>query len=205
MENDEKTNPESEQEVAPSATDQTPAEVSEDEKPPVEAPVPYSRFKEVIEEKNSFKTELEQMKQEIEELKTAKEPEPEPTTYQEVEERAVKKALTQFEKRQMEAEAKDREQEQAIETKFEQLKAIGQNITPEIRKEVLTEMVKTGNTDVVATFLEIKKNLDKTSKAETQKKEGFVPPSGKGSAASKGFSYKELRRQSLEDILAEAS
>jgi len=195
--------PEENPEAAPSAADQTTPEGSEAVKTPAEDSVPYARFKEVIEEKNSFKAELGQMREEIESLK-AKEPEPEPTTFQEVEDRAIKKALTQFEKRQAESQEKEREQEQAIENKFEQLKQIGQDITPELRKAVLTEMVRTGNDDVVATFLEVKKSLDKSSKSETLKKEGFIPPSHKGSPAPSGYNYKEIQSKTLDQIIDEA-
>jgi len=201
---DDTNNPEETQEVTPSVTEQTNADVGEDVKAPVADSVPYNRFKEVIDEKNSFKTELDMMKQEIESLKAVQEPEPEPTTYQEVEERAVKKAITQFERRQAETQAQDRAREEAIDNKFEQLKDIGQEITPDIRKAVLTKILETGNDDVVAHLLEVKKSLDKTSKAETLKKEGYIPPSHKGSPAAKSFSYKEIRSKSIDDILAEA-
>lgn len=201
---DETLAPEETLESAPSAENQTDTEGSEAVKTPVQDSVPYHRFKEVIEEKNAYKNDLEKMRADIESLKAVKEPEPEPTTYQEVEERAVKKAMTAFERRQAEAEAKERAEEQAIETKFDQLKAIGQDINSEIRKAVLAKMVETGNNDVVATFLEVKKSLDKTSKIEKQKKEGFIPPSHKGSPAANGYSYKEIRNKSLDQIIDEA-
>jgi len=196
---DEKVIPEEQQESEPSADKQI-SENDFSEK----GSIPIARFKEVIEEKNSYKNDLERMREDIELLKAAKEPEPEPTTYQEVEERAVKKAMTQFEQRQAKAQAQERAQERAIESKFDQLKAIGQDVTPEIRKAILSEIVKTGNNDVVAHFLEVKKSLDKTSKDETRKKEGFIPPSHKGSGASTGYSYKEIKNKSMDQILDEA-
>ena len=188
----------------PSVENQTTTEDSEVVKTPAEDSVPYHRFKEVIEEKNSYKNDLERMRTDIESLKAAKEPEPEPTTYQEVEERAVKKAMTQFEQKQATAEAKKRADEQALDIKFDQLQSIGQTITPEIRKNVYAEMIKTGSTDVVATFLEVKKSLDRTSKAETLKKESFIPPSHKGSPATSGYSYKEIKNKSIDQMLDEA-
>lgn len=197
------TNPEETQETSPLEVEQTPTEVSEDEKTPEEGLIPYSRFKEVIEEKNTFKTELELMKNEIESLK-AQEPEEEPATWQEAEKRTIEKAAAKIrEDFQSEAE-KERQQEMEIERGFENLKKIGQDVNQDIRKAVLSNMIKTGKTDVIENYLDIKSELDKNAKTTQVKKEGFIPPSQKGSEATPTFNYNSIRGKSPVDIAREA-
>ncbi len=192
---DEKINPDEKQETTPSV-----------EETNVKDPVPYSRFKEVIDDKNEMKGDLKSLKESIEDLKQQQKPEPEeePTDWKEAEKRAVDKAVTKIEKRTQEKADKDYQQERKIERSFEQLKEMGQEITLAIKKAVLTKMIETGDSDVLGTYLKIKEKTAETVKTETQKKEGFVPSSEKATAAgTSGMPYKELRSKSLDEIVEE--
>ena len=206
---DEKTNPDERQEATPSVEKQIATEDSEIVKTPeVKDTVPYTRFKQVIDDKNEMKTKFEILEKEIETLKQQQPPvvEEEPLDWKEAESRAVNKAVSKIEQKVQERADEDRQQELKIERSFEQLTVIGQEITPAIRKAVLTEMIKTGDDDVFGTYLKIKKQLITTEKTEQQIKEGFVPSSEKGPDAGKtSITYKELRAKSLDDIVEEAS
>jgi len=208
MEPDENINPDDQQDSSSSEGETNPDEtVSEDETTPSEETVPYERFKEVIEEKNQLKEDLETLKKDVETIKSSQ-PEPEekePTTYEEVEERAVKKAVKQIEKNLSEEKQADIKEEERIEKSFGQLNSMGQKITQAVKKAVLTKMIETGNTDVISTYLEMKELADGKANAEQQKKEGFVPPSHKGTGTPKsGFNYNEIKGKSLEEIISES-
>ena len=199
---------EGEQESSSSEEEQTTPEGSEAGKTPeVKDTIPYPRFKEVIEEKNSLKTDIEILRREIADLKQQQPlEEEEPLDWKEAEQRTISKVLTEIERKNQERAEEDYRQEQEIENSFEQLKSIGQEITPTIKRAVLTEMIKTGDDDVFGTYLKIKEKLIKTEKTEQQKKEGFIPSSEKGATAGKpGLSYKELKSKSLDEIIEQAS
>ena len=196
---DEKTIPEEKQEATPSV-----------EETNLKDTVPYERFKEVIDEKNEFKGDIKSLKESIETLKQSQqqkpEPEEEPLDWREAQSRTIKKAVSIVEKKAQEKADEDYQQEQKIETSFKQLKGIGQEITPEIKKAVLTKMIETGESDVFGTYLKIKEQTVKTEKTEIQKKEGFVPSSEKATVAGKtSIPYKQLRNTSLDDIVEGAS
>ena len=169
----------------------------------VEKTVPYERFHEIVEERNEFKTNLEKMREEIETLKTSlpKEVEPDPADWKEVKERAVKEAISKMEEKYQKTRQEEEEQEEAIESQFEKLSALGQTITPEVRKAVLTEMVKTGN-DVFETYLSVKEKLDKSEKTQQLKEDNI--PAGKGGTDNNtvGLTYKQLHSMSIDDIIA---
>ena len=172
------------------------------EKP--EQTIPYERFKEVVEERNQDRQTLAQLKEEIETLKTSlpKPEEPEPADWKEVKERAVREAMAKLEEKQAKQRQEEEEQERVIESGFQKLEALGQKITPEIRRSVLTEMVKTGD-DVYDTFLKIKAKTDKTEKVEQLKQEAI--PEGKGTDNTQiGLTYKQLHSMSIDDIIAKA-
>lgn len=154
----------------------------------------HPRFKELIDEKNTLKAEIETLKTRI----TPQE-EPEPATWKEVEERAVKKATEQMQSvRQKEIEAEEL-QERIIENGFKQLESLGRTITPEDRKAVLTSMVETGNESVIDTYLKIQKQ----AKTDERKELGSLPTSKGGTGAGKGYSYKEIKGKSLDQIIQE--
>ncbi len=170
--------------------------------------IPYERFKEVIDDKNEMKDNLQTLQQEIETLKQQRPEveEEEPLDWKEAEKRAVNKAVTKMEESAKKVAEESRKQDQRIEKSFEQLEEIGQKITPDIRRTVLTKMIKTGSKDVLGTYLTIKEQIVKTEKVEQLKKEGFVPSSQKGSVAGKpGLSYKQLRDTPLDEIVERAS
>jgi len=169
-----------------------------------EQQIPYERFKEVVEERNQDRQTLAQLKEEIETLKTSlpKEPETEPADWKEVKARAVKEATTLMEQKLLKERHEQEQQEQTIEAGFEKLTALGQKITPEVRKAVLTEMVKTGD-DVYDTYLKIKEKADKSEKTQ-QLKEGTLPE-GKGTDNTQvGLTYKQLHSMSIDDIIAKS-
>jgi hypothetical protein len=165
--------------------------------------IPYSRFAEVIEERNEFKTNLEKMREEIETLKTSlpKEPEPDPADWKEVKERAVKEAMSKMEEKYEKARIEEEKQEEAIESGFEKLTALGQTITPEVRKAVLTEMVKTGE-NVYDTYLSVKEKLDKTDKVKQLKEDNIPAVKGGTDNNTIGLTYKQLHSMSIDDIIA---
>ena len=206
METDE-TTPEGQQETSSSEEDQTTPEASEGEKTPEEkGDIPYERFKEVVEEKNQLKTDLETLKGDIDTLKQQqpKEEETEPSTWKEAEDRAVKRATTQIKDEITQTLEEEREQEKSIEKSFGQLQSMGQEITPEVKKIVLTKMIETGNEDVFGVYLSAKDEIAKVQKGEQIKQEGFIPTSQKGAEAEKpAFSYQSIHGKSPMDILKE--
>ncbi len=207
METDE-TKVEEEQSTSSSEETKIPSEGSEAEKTPEgKDTVPYSRFKEVIDDKNELKSDLKILREDIETLQQQQESkEEEPLDWKEAEKRTIDKAVSKIEKKAQEKADADYDQEQVIERSFEQLKEIGQEITPTIKRAVLTKMIETGNSDVLGTYLKIKEQTVKTEKTEIQKKEGFVPSSDKGIVAGKtSIPYKQLRGTSLDDIVEQAS
>ena len=208
MENDEKTTPEGTPEAEPSTVEQIPAEGSEADKTPEGEAVPYSRFKEVIEDKNALKESVETLKEDIKALKQQQPPveEEEPLDWKEAEKRTVDKAVAKIQGDLKTRAEQDQAQERVIENSFTQLKAMGQEITPDVKKAVLTQMIKSGSEDVFDTYLKIKEQSVKTEKTEEIKKEGFVPPSQKGSGAGAGgLSYEQRRGMSLDDIVERAA
>ena len=208
MENIDETTPEVKQETTPSVGKQTTPEGSEAEKTPEgESQVPYERFKEVIDDKNKLKGDLETLREDI---KTLKQQQPEkeeedPADWKEAENRAVKKAVTQIREENQKTSEQEQAQEKAIEKNFDQLKSMGQEITPDIKKAVLTKMIETGSEDVFGAYLKIKEQTVKAEKTEEIKKGGFVPSSQKGSGAGNpGLPYKQLRGMSLDEIVERA-
>ena len=208
MENDEQKTPEETPETEPSTVEETPPEGSEADKTPEEEAVPYSRFKEIIEEKNSLKDDLTTLKEDIATLKQGQKPEveEEPLDWKEAEKRTVDKAVAKI-KGELETKAEqDQAQDRAIENSFTQLKTMGQEITPTVKKAVLTEMIKSGNEDVFATYLKIKEQSVKDTKVEEIKEKGFIPPSQKGSGAGTGgLSYDQLKAMSMDEIVERAA
>ena len=206
MANDE-TKIEGQQESSSSEEKQTLTEGSEAVKTPESKDtVPYDRFKEVIDDKNEMKTKFEILEKEIETLKQQKVTEEEPLDWKEAETRTVNKAVSKIEQKAQVKADQERQEELRIENSFEQLKEIGQEITPDIKRAVLIDMIKTGDGDVLGTYLKLKKQLIVTQKTEQQKEEGFVPSSDKGATAGEsGMTYKQLRGTSLDDIVEKAS
>ena len=208
MENDEQKTPEETPETEPSTVEETPPEGSEAvETTPEEEAVPYSRFKEVIADKNALKDDIATLREDIATLKQSQTPaeEDEPIDWKEAEKRTVDKAVAQMKGELNTKAEQDNAQDRAVENSFTQLKAMGQEITPTVKKAVLTEMIKSGNEDVFATYLKLKEQFVKTEKTEEQKKEGFVPSSQKGGGTGTGgLSYQQLRAMSLDDIVERA-
>ncbi len=168
-------------------------------------PVPYGRFKEVIDEKNQSKSDIETLKTEVQALKDLKTPEEEPADWKEAESRAVNKAVGKVKEEMKITADAETAREDAIEKGFDQIKGLGQEITPEIRKATLENMVKTGE-DVYDSFLKVKQQASKTEQTETQKKEGFVPPSTKGTEGpGSEIDYKEIKSKSLDQLMEEGS
>ena len=193
-------------EKTPPVEETTPSvEETGEETPKEKGPVPYERFQEVIDDKNQFKSDLETLTKEVQGLKDLKTPEEEPADWKEAETRTVDKAVTKI-KGEMKVEA-DAEvaREEAIEKGFDQIKGLGQEITPEIRKATLEHMVKSGE-DVYDSFLKVKQRSIKSEQLKTPKGEGFVPPQSKGTEGpGSDLSYKEIRSKSLDDLMEEGS
>lgn len=197
MANDEKINPEVEPETDPSIGETNPTGNAE------EQTIPYYRFKEVNDGFKATKAELQSLREEMDKLKTSKpeEEEKEPETWKEVEERAAKRALSEFKRIQETERAKQEEIDKSIEQGFKQLKSLGQEITPAVEKTVLERMVKTGES-VHDAYISIKSELSKESKSKQIKDEGYIPES-KGTEAKQGLgiSYKQLRTLSTEQLV----
>lgn len=205
MENDE-LNPEGEQGSDPSTEEQTIDEGSEPVETPSEGQVPYSRFQEVITEKNEMKETMETLKQDMETLKQQQpeKEEEEPTTWKEMEERAVSKAVDKMRGDIKTASEADSVQERAIEASFNNLRKLGNDITPAVEKQVLEQMIKTGNEDVVGNYLQIKDQADKSVKSEQVKQAGFIPSSEKGADVERpAVSYESIQGKTPMDILRE--
>ena len=211
MENniDENLNPEDSQETTPSVEETNPDEsVSEDEKTQSDKDsIPYYRFKEKVDEVNEVKSTLETLKEDMETLKQQQpeKEEEEPTTWKEMEERAVSKAVKEMEGRQAKTSEADVAQERAIDKSFDHLQKLGNDITPDVKKQVLEQMIKTGNEDVVGNYLQIKDQVDKQIKSEQTKQDGFIPSSDKGADVERpAVSYESIRGKSVIDIVREA-
>lgn len=209
MESDETTAPEEEQETSQSEEEQIADNGSEAEETlSDESQVPYSRFKEVIDSRNEFKTDIDTLKGEIEALKQQqpKEEEEEPLDWKEARQKTIDKAVATMEAKQQEIEKVKTIQGRLMEKRFQQLKSMGQDITPAMEKSVLKRLIETSSDDVIGTFLELQATQAKTTKGEQVKKEGFVPPSHKGTVADKdAFTYKEIRGKSLDELMSEAN
>jgi hypothetical protein len=170
-----------------------------------EQSVPYDRFQEVNEERNTLRNEVEFLKGELTNLKESKEVEEEPSDWKEAKDRAVQEALTAFEQKQQEKDARDKENEDKIEKDFSHLSALGGDITKEVKTEVLEKMIKDGSTDVFATYLKIQGEKKKIAQTQQQKEEGYVPPQTSGSdIPSPSFSYESIQGKSAMDIESEA-
>ena len=192
METDEKIIPEENQDTTPSVAEEK------------QESVPYSRFKEVIDQKNKMGDDVKFLREEFETFKQRQpeKEEEEPLDWRQAEERAVNKALLAMEKKNKESADKEHQNDLAIEKGFDQLIAMGKEVTPAIKKAVLTKMIQSGDTDVIDTFLSIEKKAEETDKVEQIKKEGAIPSSQKGSEAGKSnLPYKELRNKSLDEIV----
>jgi len=196
METDEKIVPEDTQEATSSEAETNPSGASEES-------VPYSRFKEVIDQKNKMVDSINTLKQDMETLKQ-QQPEKEveePLDWREAQDRAVNEAVSKIEEKSKKIADEKYQQDLAIEKGFEQIKGLGHDVTNATKKAVLTKMIEDGSTNVFDSYLKIKESLVKTEKAEQTKKDGFVPSSQKGSDAGKpSLPYKELRNKSLEEI-----
>ena len=199
MENDETTTPDVEPE-ADKSIGKTLSTGNEDEKG-----VPYHRFKEVNDNYKATKAEIEALKEQLANLKPAKpeEAEKEPETWKEVEERATKRALAEMKKANETERAKQAEIDASIENGFEQLKALGQNITPEIEKAVLEQIVKTGNS-VHEAYIAIKEKIVKSETAKQIKDEAYIPEAkGKGDKQNEvAVPYNMLKTHTTEQIVA---
>jgi len=190
-----------------SSDEETTEEVSEDEKTPSgEEAIPYSRFKEVVDSKNELKSDLNSIKEELENLKTAKEAEEEePLDWKEAEKRTINKAVRQIKEDLQKKAEEDVAREKVIEQSFSQLSKMGAKITADVKKSVLTEMIRTGDKNVIDTYLNIKDKVDDRIRVNQQKKEGYVPISKKGSDADiPTFDYKNIRGKSVDDIIEES-
>lgn len=202
MEN-ETTTPEETQEDSPLESEQTTDTGSEAVKTQSEDTIPLHRFSEKVEEANTYKTKVEALESEIESLKSKEPEETEPSDWKEVESRAVEKATAKMKADLLDEEEKDRKEEMAIETSFAQLKQIGQDITPEIKKAVLEQMIQTGKS-VIDVYSEVKTKIDKDTKTAQIKSESKTPSSKQGSEETPSFSYKDIRGKSLDDIIDES-
>ena len=190
-----------------SASEQTPEEETKVEETSDESPVPYSRFKEVIDDKNEIKEALDTAKKDIEDLKVKVQPvEEEPSDWKEASDRATEKALKAMEAKQ-EVKAKEQaEQDKAIQVSFDTLRKLGKEVTKDVESKVLAEMIKSGSSNVLATYAELDSKESFKNKVQQQKKEGFVPSSKGGAKADTGnFSYKDIRGKSIDEIIDGAS
>lgn len=179
-------------EVDPSTTDPAGEEITPEQN------VPYSRFKEVNDTVKSLKEEINQLKTRVPEPE-----EKEPQTWKEVAELAAIKAEQRVKETLSRQQEKESLQEQKIEQNFKVLESLGHKVTPEIRKTILEEMIKTGNDNVIEIYTQKQAQF----KSGQLKREGFVPPTRAGSGTDKtpAWSYKDIRSKSFEDIVAEAS
>ncbi len=196
MENDAIQDPDVKPAVDPSI-DETKETGNEEEQA-----IPYYRFKEVNSKFKETKNELESLKQELAALKTSKPvEEKEPETWKEVEERAAKRAIDAIDKR-LSAEAQQQQEiEQSIDRSFEQLKALGQKITPEVRKSVLEEIVKTGDS-VHDAYISVQTRNLKKETSDQIKVEGQLPTSRGNEAKTIDIPYKDLHRLSTDQLIA---
>lgn len=197
MENDETMAPEDEQDID-SSIDETNKSGNAEEKA-----IPYHRFKEVNDSYKATKAEIEALKEQIANLKPTTEEEKEPETWKEVEERAAKRAIAEFKKERQIESQKEAEMEEVIDKGFEQLERLGQKITPEIKKAVLTEIVKTGDS-VHDAYISIQSQLKKKDTSDQIKVEGALPNSKGIEAKGIAIPYKDLHNLSMEQLIARA-
>jgi len=175
-----------------------------------EKTIPYERFQEVVADKNQLKTDLQSIREELEELKTIKtESETEvdwsDLTPKQLEERITAKTLKKIEAEQKTLIKEQQLRDQEITKSFEYLKRLGHNITSKTERAVLNKMIMTGSNDVLATYIENQTEFDKKANADKIKQQGFIPPSGRGSdIKTPSFSYNEIKGKSLMDIVKEA-
>lgn len=197
--------PEEEPESESSAEEQNADAGSEAvETPSEENHVPYSRFKEA---NDRNKAEIETLRGELDVLKQ-RQPEieeEEPDDWKEARDRTVKATIAKMKAAEQKVAADKSAHEKLIERGFKQIKAMGGELTADMEKTVLKRMIETGADDVFGTYLDTKAELAKATKGAQVKKEGFVPPSHKGTVADKtAFNYKEIQGKSLDDLVAEA-
>jgi len=209
METDEKTIPDEKQEGIKSDTKTNNVAGSEPAKTPTadegeEHPIPYYRFREVVTQRNDLREENSALKREMDGLKTSKlkeEEESEPATWKEVEERATQKALSKMKDEWAKDKTETAETEAMIERDFTRLEAVGQKVTPELKKATLEEMVKTGG-DVFDAFLVVKGKFEKSEKTKQLKEDGTVPESHRSLEDNKGsIPYKQIHNLSMDQLI----
>lgn len=167
-----------------------------------EQSIPYYRFKEVNSKFKKTKNELESLKQEIASLKTAQpQEEKEPETWKEVEERAANRAINALEKKLNAERQQQDEIEESIDRSFEQLKALGQKITPEVKKAVLEEIVKTGD-NVHEAYISVQTRASKKETSDQIKVEGQLPTSRASEVNHIDIPYKDIHRLSTDQLIA---
>lgn len=178
-------------------TEETPTDVKGSESAGTEEAkgVPYERFNEVNAGLKDAKTEIETLKSEMESLKGSQTFEEEtPADWKEVSEIASKKAVETIRAERIAEEERETVQEQAIESKFEQLKSLGHEVTDEIRATILKELIKSGTNnpdDVVKIYLKQKEAGQETERIDESK---TVVSKGKGGEQKSGeFTYAETR------------
>jgi chromosome segregation ATPase len=170
-----------------------------------EQAIPYYRFKEVNSKFKETKSELESLKQELATLKTAQpQEEKEPETWKEVRESAADLAVKRLEAK-MQAEAQQQNEiEESIDRSFDQLKALGQKITPEVRKSVLEEIVKTGDS-VHDAYISVQTRTLKKETSDQIKVEGQLPTSRGSEDNHIDIPYRDLHRLSTDQLIARIS
>ena len=93
------------------------------------------------------------------------------------------------------------ETEALIERDFTRLEAVGQKVTPELKKATLEEMVKTGG-DVFDAFLVVKGKFEKSEKTKQLKEDGTVPESHRNLEDNKGsIPYKQIHNLSMDQLI----
>ena len=157
--------------------------------------VPYNRFKEVNDELKATRDEVNSLKEAVASLKPKEQEEEyqDPATWKEAEERFLSKAILKVKEEFSKEQKEDLLMEQKLEKTFDNLSALGHEITPSIRKTVYERMIKTGSDDVIATFAQYNQEQTKQQKGQQQRSEGFVPPSRNSSSVNvPSFSYKDI-------------
>lgn len=198
-------NPEGQQDVDPSTTNQTTDDsVSEDAKTPSEDKEPpfheHPRWQQLQEEKAQLEERLA-----ILEASQSQEEDKEPTTWQEAEKRAVEKATAKVRAELQEQAKQEAAEGELIEKGFENLKRLGNKITPKIKSAILRDIVKTGDT-VYDAFIRYQTQTQKQTQAQQQKAEAGIPSSQRGTEASApAFSYKDIHGKDPMEIAKEAA
>ena len=157
--------------------------------------VPYNRFKEVNDELKVTRDEVNSLKEAVASLKPKEQEEEyqDPATWKEAEERFLSKAILKVKEEFSKEQKEDLLMEQKLEKTFDNLSALGHEITLFIGKTVYERMIKTGSDDVIATFAQYNQEQTKQQKGQQQRSEGFVPPSYKSSSVNvPSFSYKDI-------------